>query len=130
MVHKERNLFGRETTARPGVCGDACAWPRAPWQTARPWPNFGAFLATRNAAAAASLDEAGEALITLTCSMCRPRRSPTNAIENVMRNYRGQTSKVTRWRSETDQISRWSATALLHVETGFHRSKGHADRLA
>jgi hypothetical protein len=30
----------------------------------------------------------------------------TNAIENVMRNYRGQTAKVTRWRAETDQISR------------------------
>ena len=44
-----------------------------------------------------------------------------------MRNYRGQTAKVTRWRAETDQISRWSATALLHVETGFHRIKGYAD---
>ena len=51
----------------------------------------------------------------------------TNAIENVMRNYRGQTAKVTRWRAVTDQISRWSATALLHVKTGFHRIKGHAD---
>ena len=44
-----------------------------------------------------------------------------------MRNYRGQTAKVTRWRAETDQISHWSATALLHVETGFHRIKGYAD---
>ena len=49
----------------------------------------------------------------------------TNAIENVMRNYRAQTAKVTRWRAETDQISRWSASALLHVETGSHRIKGH-----
>jgi uncharacterized NAD(P)/FAD-binding protein YdhS len=29
----------------------------------------------------------------------------TKAIENVMRNYRGQTAKVTRWRAETDHIS-------------------------
>lgn len=45
----------------------------------------------------------------------------TNAIENVMRNYRGQTVKVARWRLETNPISRWTATALLHVELGFHR---------
>ncbi len=51
----------------------------------------------------------------------------TNAIENDMRNYRGQTARVTGWRAETNQISRWSATALLHLETGFRRIKGHAD---
>ena len=44
-----------------------------------------------------------------------------------MRNYRGQTAKVSRWRLETNQLSRWTATALLHVELGFHRLKGHAD---
>ncbi len=32
----------------------------------------------------------------------------TDAIENVMRNYRAQTAKVSRWRLETDQISRWT----------------------
>ena len=51
----------------------------------------------------------------------------TNAIENVMRNYRGQTAKVTRWQPAGDQVSRWTATALLQVETGFHRIQGHAD---
>lgn len=40
-----------------------------------------------------------------------------------MRNYRGQTAKVTRWQPATDQISRWTATALLQVETGFVVSK-------
>lgn len=44
-----------------------------------------------------------------------------------MRNYRAQTAKVSRWRLETNQVSRWTATALLHVERGFHRIKGHAD---
>jgi hypothetical protein len=51
----------------------------------------------------------------------------THAIENPMRNYRGKTANVTRWRAETDQISRWNATALLHIETGFHRFRGHTD---
>ena len=36
-------------------------------------------------------------------------------------------AKVSRWRLETNQVSRWTATALLHVERGFHRIKGHAD---
>ncbi len=44
-----------------------------------------------------------------------------------MRNYRGQTARVSRWRLETNQISRWTASALLHVERGFHRIKGYAD---
>jgi len=43
-----------------------------------------------------------------------------------MLNYRQQTVRVTRWEPATNQISRWTATALLHVETGFHRIKGHA----
>ena len=50
----------------------------------------------------------------------------TNAIENVLRNYRGQTAKVPRGQPATDQLSRWTATALLHVEPGFRRIKGHA----
>ncbi len=36
-------------------------------------------------------------------------------------------AEVTRWRAETDPISRWSATALLRVQTGFYRIKGHDD---
>jgi len=51
----------------------------------------------------------------------------TNAIENVMLNYRRHTAKVTRWQSETNQISRWTATALLKAEEGFRRLKGYAE---
>ena len=89
------------------------------------------FLLPLNAAATASLDEAGEALITLhklnVPATLNGTLLSTNAIENVMRNYRGQTARVARWRLETNQLSRWTATALLHVELGFHRLKGHAD---
>jgi transposase-like protein len=134
VVHKERNLFGYLRKA------DHPETKRL-WQKLRlaegaqagreALAALRAFLASRSAAATASLDEAGESLITLhllnvPSSLNRPLLS-TNAIENVMRNYRGQTAKVTRWRAETDQISRWSATALLHLETGFRRIKGHAD---
>ena len=90
-----------------------------------------AFLRPLNAAATLSLDEAGEALIALhklnVPATLNVSLLSTNAIENVMRNYRGQTARVARWRLETNQISRWTATALLHVERGFHRIKGYAD---
>ena len=134
VVHKERNLFGYLRKAdhpesqrlwrRLRLAEGAQAGREA-------LADLRAFVANRNAAALASLDEAGESLITLHLlnvpATLHLSLLSTNAIENVMRNYRGQTAKVTRWRAETDQISRWSATALLHVETGFHRIKGHAD---
>jgi hypothetical protein len=134
VIHKERNLFGYLRKADHAEC-------RRLWRRLRlaqgaeagreSLAELRAFLAARNASALASLNEAGESLITLhlldvPATLNRSLLS-TNAIENVMRNYRGQTAKVTRWRAETDQISRWSATALLHIETGFHRIKGHHD---
>jgi transposase-like protein len=134
VVHKERNLFGylrkadhpesKRLWRRLRLAEGAQAGREA-------LADLRAFVATRNATALASLDEAAESLITLHLlnvpATLHLSLLSTNAIENVMRNYRGQTAKVTRWRAETDQISRWSATALLHVETGFHRIKGHAD---
>ena len=90
-----------------------------------------AFVATRNAAALARLDEAAESLITVHLlnvpATLHLSLLSTNAIENLMRNYRGQAAKITRWQAETEQISRWSATPMLHVETRFRRIKGHAD---
>jgi transposase-like protein len=134
LVHKERNLYGylrkgdhaeasrlwrRLRLAQGGVAGrEALAQLRT-------------FLLPLNAAALASLDEAGETLLTLhklnvPATLNRSLLS-TNAIENVMRNYRSQTAKVCHWRLETNQLSRWTATALLHVERGFNRIQGHAD---
>lgn len=134
VVHKERNLFGY---LRKGDHAEA----RRLWRRLRlaqgeaagreALAALQAFLAPLNAAASASLAEAGDQLIALhrlnVPATLHVSLLSTNAIENVMRNYRSQTAKVSRWRPETDQISRWTATALLHVEGRFHRIKGHAD---
>ena len=134
VVHKERNLFGY---LRKGDQAEA----RRLWRRLRlaqgeaagreALAALQAFLAPLNAAASASLAEAGDQFIALhqlnVPATLHVSLLSTNAIENVMRNYRAQTAKVSRWRLETDQISRWTATALLHVERRFHRIKGHAD---
>jgi transposase-like protein len=134
LVHKERNLYGY---LRKGDHAEAARlWQRlrlAQGEAAgrEALAQLRTFLLPLNAAATASLDEAGETLLTLhklnvPATLNRSLLS-TNAIENVMRNYRGQTAKVSRWSLETNQLSRWTATALLHVERGFHRIKGYTD---
>jgi putative transposase len=134
VVHKERNLFGY---LRKGDQAET----RRLWRRLRlaqgeaagreALAALQAFLAPLNAAASASLAEAGDQLIALhqlnVPATLHVSLLSTNAIENVMRNYRAQTAKVSRWRLETDPLSRWTATALLHVERRFHRIKGHAD---
>jgi transposase-like protein len=134
LVHKERNLYGY---LRKGDHGEAARlWHRlrlAQGEVAgrEALAQLRAFLLPLNAAALVSLAEAGEDLITLhkldVPATLNLSLLSTNAIENVMRNYRGQTARVSRWRLETNQISRWTASALLHVERGFNRIKGHAD---
>jgi len=134
LVHKERNLYGY---LRKGDHAEAKRlWLRlrlAQGELAgrEALGALRAFLLPLNAAASASLEEAGEALLALhklnVPATLHVSLLSTNAIENVMRNYRGQTAKVSRWRLETNQISRWTATALLHVERGFHRIKGYAE---
>ena len=134
LVHKERNLYGY---LRKGDHGEASRlWQRlrlAQGEVAgrEALAQLRAFLLPLNAAASVSLAEAGDDLITLhklnVPATLNLSLLSTNAIENVMRNYRGQTARVSRWRLETNQISRWTASALLHVERGFNRIKGHAD---
>ena len=51
----------------------------------------------------------------------------TNLIENVMRNYRRHTDRVTKWSGKQDQVDRWSATALLQAEEGFRKIRNHRD---
>jgi putative transposase len=134
LVHKERNLFGY---LRRGDHGESSRlWRRlrlAEGELAgrEALAELRNFVSARNAAGLASLDEAGDQIIalhklnvpaTLNLSLLS-----TNAIENVMLNYRRHTAKVTRWQPETDQISRWTATALLKVQEGFRRLKGYAD---
>ena len=134
LVHKERNLYGY---LRQGDHSEAARlWRRlrrAEGQVAgeEAFAQLRNFIAARNAAALASLDEAGDELVTVhrlnVPATLNLSLLSTNAIENVMRNYRSQTDKVTRWQPATNQISRWSATALLHVEAGFHKIRGYAD---
>lgn len=134
LVHKERNLHGY--LRRGDHAESSRLWRRlrlAEGEAAggEALAELRRFVATRNAAGLASLEEAGDQLIALhrlnVPATLHVSLLSTNAIENVMRNYRGQTAKVTRWHPATDQISRWTATALLHVESGFRSLKGHTD---
>ena len=113
------------------ACGGACVWPKAPSPAAKPSPSGGVSSPRATPPVWPVSDEAGDQLIALhrlnVPATLHLSLLSTNAIENVMRNYRGQTAKVTRWQPATDQISRWTATALLQVETGFRSLKGHAD---
>jgi transposase-like protein len=134
LVHKERNLYGY---LRHGDHAEASRlWRRLRLAEGNDagheaLADLRSFLSTRNAAALTSLDEAGDELITLHTlnvpSTLNLSLLSTNAIENVIHNYRKHTAKVTRWQTATNQISRWTATALLHVEAGFRRIKGYAD---
>ena len=89
------------------------------------------FLDEKNAAALASLREAGEELIALHVlgvpSTLHKNLLSTNLIENSFRNTRRKLGRVTRFRAKTDQASRWLAYALLEVEKGFHRVSGWRD---
>ena len=88
------------------------------------------FLGTKNAAALASLHEAGEDLIALhkleVPSTLHASLLSTNLIENSFRNVRRKLGRVTRFRVETDQSSRWLAYALDEAEKGFRRIQGYA----
>jgi transposase-like protein len=89
------------------------------------------FLETKNAAALASLHEAGEDLIALhkleVPSTLHTSLLSTNIIENSFLNVRRKIGRVTRFRAETDQASRWLAYALDEAEKGFRRIQGYAD---
>lgn len=134
LIHKERNLYGY---LRKGDHAEAARlWKRlrqAQGEVAgrEALDAIRTFLRPLNAAAMASLEEAGDTLIALheldVPATLNVSLLSTNPIENVIRNYRRHTNKVTRWRIETNQISRWTATALLQAETGFRRIKGHTE---
>lgn len=134
LVHKERNLHGYLRKSDHAECSRLLRRLRLAQGAPAGKEAYGElrrFVAQRNAAALASLEEAGEELIalhlldvpaTLNLSLLS-----TNLIENAILNYRRQTRRVTRWRSQSDQVDRWSATALLWVERGFRKITGHAD---
>ena len=133
LVHKERNLHGylrRGAPAEASRLGRRLRWAEGGVARGEALAERRRFVAARHAAGLASLAEAGDQRtarhrLNLPAPLHVSVRS-ANAIENVLRNYRGQTAKVPRGQPATDQLSRWTATALLHVEPGFRRIKGHA----
>jgi len=89
------------------------------------------FLAERNAGAALALiDQRDEILClhrlgvpaTLNTSLLS-----TNAIENVIRNWREHTNNIKRWSVKSDMIERWAASGLLWAESGFRRIRHFED---
>jgi transposase-like protein len=89
------------------------------------------FLSGRNAAALASLHEAGDDLLGLHSlnvpATLNIHLLSTNLIENPFRNVRRKTGRVCRWRQETDQASCWLAYALSEAENGFRRLRNFKD---
>ena len=51
----------------------------------------------------------------------------TNAIENVIRNWREHTNNIKRWNVKSDMVERWAASGLLWAENGFRRIRHHDD---
>jgi transposase-like protein len=132
LVHKERNLHGYLRWRDHGECSRLMQRLRQAQGLAAGREALAAlrrFLQERNAAALASLDEAGDSLIALhqlnVPATLHVSLLSTNLIENALRNYRRQTGRVTRWNRQSDQVDRWTATALLWVERGFRKIKGH-----
>ena len=89
------------------------------------------FLAERNAAAALALSDRRDEVLcvhrlgipaTLNLSLLS-----TNAIENVIRNWREHTNNIKRWTVRADMIERWSASGLLWAESGFRRIRHYED---
>jgi transposase-like protein len=89
------------------------------------------FLAERNASAALALIDRKDEILcvhrlevpaTLNTTLLN-----TNAIENVIRNWREHTNNVKRWNVKSDMIERWAASGLLWAESGFRRIRHHID---
>ena len=133
LVHKERNIRARLSKRDWGELARLFKRLREVQgeQAAREaLAEIEQFLETKNAAALASLHEAGEDLIALhkleVPSTLHTSLLSTNVMENSYRNVRRKLGRVTRFRAETDQASRWMAYALTEAEKGFRRIQGYA----
>ena len=89
------------------------------------------FLAERNAAAALALSDRKEEILVVhrlnVPATLNVTLLSTNAIENVIRNWREQTGNVKRWNVKGDMLSRWAASGLLWAESGFRKVRHHED---
>jgi transposase-like protein len=134
LVHKERNLCGYLSKRHWGTVKGLLKRLRQVEGAEAAREVLGelrAFLQKTNAAALASLEEAGDDLIRLHLlgapATLHGSLLSTNCIENPFRNVRGKLGRVSRWRAETEQPSRWLAYALSVVEKGFRRIRGYRD---
>jgi putative transposase len=138
LVHVERRLLDRlRRTERDEVRGlvQRLRVAQGAQAAGEAFEELRVFLGARHEGAHASLLEAKERLLAvpglgLGETLQRSLLS-TNAIENVLRNWRQSSHGVSRWRREGDMASRWLAGGLLWAERGFRRIKGHEqmDRL-
>lgn len=134
LVHKERNLrsyLPRSKQAELSRHFDRLRKAEGEEAGREALGELETFLSGCNAAALASLREAGDELIGLhklnVPSTLNRSLLSTNLIENPFRNVRRKTDRVCRWRKETNQASRWLAMALLEAEKGFRRLQNHRD---
>ena len=133
-VHKERNLHVYLNKKDHGECSrlmDRVRKAQGKTDGEAAYQGLEYFLSKRNQGALQSLKEGGEDLLTFhrlnVPSTLNMAFLSTNLIENVMRNYRRHTDRVTKWSGKEAQVDRWSATALLQAEEGFRRVRNHAD---
>lgn len=133
-VHKERNLHTYLNKKDHGECSalmDRVRKAEGAIDGEAAYLDLKRFLVTKNQGAVLSLEEGGEDLLTFhrlnVPATLNVAFLSTNLIENVMRNYRRHTDRVTKWNGKADQVDRWSATALLQAEEGFRRIRHHRD---
>ena len=134
LVHKERNIKGKLSKRHWGELSRLFRRLRSVQGIAAAeevLSELKSFLKPINAEAFKSLLEAGDDLLALhrlgVPNTLHGSLLSTNAIENSFLNTRRKIGRVTRFRAETDQATRWLAYALVEVEKGFRRIRGHAD---
>ena len=133
-VHKERNLHTYLNKKDHGECTALVERVRKAEGAQDGEAAYGElkqFLVKKNQGAVLSLEEGGQDLLTFhrlnVPATLNISFLSTNLIENVMRNYRRHTDRVTKWNGKEDQVDRWSATALLQAEEGFRKIRHHRD---
>ena len=133
-VHKERNLHTYLSKKHHTECSQLMDRVRKAQGAEDGEAAYGElkdFLQKRNQGAVLSLEEGGADLLTFhrlnVPSSLNISFLSTNLIENVMRNYRRTTDRVTKWSGKEDQVDRWSAMALLQAEEGFNKIRHHRE---
>jgi transposase-like protein len=131
-VHKARNILRHLPKSYHRLFGLKwnAVWNESQYLDAkRQLQKVQAWLASVSEAAAASLAEAFDQLLTVhqLALPARLRRSlnSTNMIESVYSRAGDLTGRVRRWRNE-NMVWRWSGAVMLRAETGFRRLQGYS----